>query len=148
MKGKKRKSTIYDDQLVISSDFSNLSKVEKFSQRISKKARLTEDQGDNLAIALTELVNNAIIHGNKSDPSKQVAIFVQYKPDRVEVSVLDEGEGFDPATLQNPTDPENLWKENGRGIFLVQHLIDDLIFEQTPQGLLVTMVISLRKATR
>ena len=147
MKGKKRKSTVYDDTLIISSDFSNLSRVEKFSRRISKKARLTEDQGANLAIALTELVNNAIIHGNKSDPSKQVVIYVQYKPDRVEVSVLDEGEGFDPDTLQNPTDPENLWKENGRGIFLVQHLIDDLIFEQTPQGLLVTMVISLRKAT-
>ncbi len=145
MKGKKRKAIPYDDVLVISSNFANLVRVEKFSRRISRKARLTEDQGENLAIALTELVNNAIIHGNKSDPRKQVGIYVQYKPDRVEVSVLDEGEGFDPTTLENPTDPENLWKENGRGIFLVQHLIDELLFEQTPQGLMVTMIISRSK---
>ena len=60
-------------------------------------AGFNEDQSDNMAIALTELVNNAILHGNKQDPEKKVTLKVKYHKDHVLVSIRDEGGGFDPT---------------------------------------------------
>ncbi|NIU01944.1 MAG: ATP-binding protein, partial [Nitrosopumilaceae archaeon] len=51
------------------------------------------------------------------------------------VFVLDEGSGFNPDELPNPTNPQNIWKEHGRGIFLVQNLIDEVDFQRTPEGM-------------
>lgn len=114
------------DELVIPSDFNYLPRVEKFVSDLCKKARLSEDQSDNMAIAITELVNNGIIHANKHDPNKNVTIRVRYEADRVIVSVIDQGPGFNPKDVANPTAPQNLWKQNGRGIFLVKNLIDEV----------------------
>ncbi|RMF60879.1 MAG: ATP-binding protein [Calditrichaeota bacterium] len=127
------------DRLVISSDFANLPKVAKFCNKISKKANLNEDKSDNLAIAVTELVNNAIIHGNKNDPQKKVTIIATFYADHLTVSVSDQGSGFDPESLKNPTDPENIWKQNGRGIFLVRNLIDKVDIHPTPEGTTVIL---------
>ncbi|HFE64361.1 MAG TPA: ATP-binding protein [Caldithrix sp.] len=129
-------NTIIDrTELIIPSVTSELGKVEKLSQYISHKASFSEEQSDNLAIVLTELVNNAIVHGNKLDADKKVIVKVIFYRDRVQVSVKDEGSSFDPSTLKNPTDPENLWKENGRGIFLVRNLVDDVQFNPSQDGM-------------
>lgn len=127
------------EELIIPSDFKHLPKVEKFIASFCKKAKLTEDQSDNMAIAVTELVNNGIIHAHKQDASKNVTIHVQYEEDRIIVSVQDEGEGFDPKDIANPTDPQNLWKQSGRGVFLVKNLIDEVEIESTPKGTKVTL---------
>ncbi len=127
------------DQLVIPSDQSYLPKVEKFVMRFCKKANLSEDQSDNMAIAITELVNNGIIHANKFSPGKKVTIKVVYYADRVTVSVIDQGSGFDPAEIGNPTDPANLWRQNGRGIFLVKNLIDEVEINPTAEGTTVVL---------
>ncbi|RMI24932.1 MAG: ATP-binding protein [Calditrichaeota bacterium] len=134
MKGRSQKMSPAPDELIITSDFANLPRVEQFVARVSRKAGLTEDQSDNMAIAVTELVNNAIIHGNKEDPSKHVIIRARYLVDRVVVSVIDEGEGFDPTELPDPTDPANLWRENGRGLFLVRQFIDEVEIHSSSQG--------------
>ncbi len=128
-------SKLDKDILVIFSDLNELPKVEKFSQKVAKKASLNDDKSDNVAIVLTELVNNAILHGNKNQPEKKVILKATYFNDRVVLSVKDEGNGFDPTTLKDPTDPENLWKDNGRGIFLVKHLIDNVEFRPSPTGM-------------
>lgn len=134
MKAERRKINSNREELVISSEFANLPKVEEFTVAFCKKAHLAEDQCDNMAIAITELVNNAIIHANKHDPEKFVTIRVRYEPDCVIVSVIDEGGGFDPDLVANPTDPQNLWKQNGRGIFLVRNLIDEVEINSSPKG--------------
>ncbi len=121
--------------LIISSDLKELKKIEEFSHHISRKATLTEEQSDNMAIVLTELVHNAIVHGNKMISDKKVIVKADYYPDRVQVSIKDEGAGFDPSAISNPTNPENLWKESGRGIFLVKNLIDDVQFYPTRRGM-------------
>lgn len=133
------------EELVISSDFSNLPRVEKFIIELCKKAKLSSDQSDNMAIAVTELVNNAIIHGNKKDSQKKVIVSVQYFPDHVIVSVKDQGEGFDPAEVANPTDPQNLWKQNGRGIFLVRNLIDEVEIVPSVSGTEVILIEYLQQ---
>jgi len=134
MKSKDTNHKIDEDILIISSDLSEIKKIEIFSQKISKKASLDEDKADNLAIVLTELVNNAIIHGNKNNPKKNVTLKVFYYQKYIRVSIQDQGNGFNPEQLDDPTNPENLWKESGRGIFLVRNLIDKVEFLPSDEG--------------
>ena len=132
-----------EEILILSSDQSELEKVEILTNRISEKASLTEEKSDNLAIALTELVNNAILHGNKSQPDKKVFINVSYHENYVRISVKDEGNGFDPSKLADPRDPENLWKDSGRGIFLVRNLVDNVEFNSSPTGMEIIIIQNL-----
>ena len=128
------------ETLVISSDQNELAKVENLSNRISKKVSLNEGKSDNLAIVLTELVNNAILHGNKNQPQKTVTIKVSYFDSYVKVSVKDQGNGFDPSGLKDPRNPENIWKESGRGIFLVKNLVDKVEFHPTEEGMEIAII--------
>jgi len=137
---KNKDDIIHQETLVIASSQSQLPKVEKLLNRISKQARLTEEKTDNVAIVLTELVNNAIIHGNKNHPEKKVTVKVVYYIDRVEISVKDEGVGFDQARLRDPRDPENIWRENGRGIFLVKNLTDKVEFFPSSSGMEIKII--------
>ncbi|GAB4330897.1 MAG: ATP-binding protein [Calditrichia bacterium] len=148
MQNKQTEKQIDPDKLVISSNLAELPRVEKFSQKIARKAALNEDQSDNIAIAITELVNNAIKHGNQNDPTKSVTILAEYRGDRVSITIKDQGSSFDPNSLQNPTEPENLWKENGRGIFIVKNLVDEVIFNPTDQGMEITIVEYLKSGRR
>lgn len=134
MKQEHRQLSSDQEELVISSDFANLSKVEQFTVLMCKKAKLNDDQSDNMAIAITELVNNAIIHANKQNPEKKVTIRVRYEENCVVVAIIDEGPGFNPNEVANPTDPQNLWKQNGRGLFLVRNLIDEVAINPSPGG--------------
>jgi serine/threonine-protein kinase RsbW len=91
---------------------------------------LSEDVYGNILIAVTEGVNNAIIHGNKLDASLTVHVGVHNNEEWVCFSITDHGTGFDPEAIPDPTAPENLLKENGRGIFLMKNLADEVSFEE------------------
>lgn len=145
MTKEKNKSNSHEQELIISSDLDNLKKVEKFSQKICHKIGLDDEQCDNMAIALTELAINAITHGNNGDKSKKVTFLAVLKDDRVEVTITDEGGGFDPGKLPDPTNPQNIWKEHGRGIFLVQNLIDEVSFHRTVGGMKILLIEYLRQ---
>jgi serine/threonine-protein kinase RsbW len=82
----------------------------------------------NLRTALAEALANAILYGNGQDPSKRVRVRVETAPDAVRMHVSDEGAGFDPNALPDPTQPENLEREDGRGLFVMQHLVDQVTF--------------------
>jgi serine/threonine-protein kinase RsbW len=137
---KNKDDIVRQETLIIASSQSQLRKVEKLINRITRRAHLTEEKADNVAIVLTELVNNAIIHGNKNHPEKKVTVKVEYYRDRVEISVKDEGIGFDPARLKDPRDPENIWRENGRGIFLVKNLTDKVEFYPSSSGMEIRII--------
>ena len=85
-----------------------------------------------MLIAVTEAVNNAIQHGNKENEELSIDVSVKDNQNKVCFSVKDEGVGFDFENLPDPTSPENLLKENGRGIFLMRNLADKVEF--TGQG--------------
>ncbi len=111
------------------SNNNNLVVAEKLIDDVCQKYKVDEDNYGNILIAVTEAVNNAINHGNKQDTSKQVHLEVTYLPDRtLKFKVTDEGEGFDYASLPDPTDPENIEKISGRGVFLMQNLADQIDF--------------------
>ena len=128
---------------IIPSKLEELNKIESISSEIARKMNFSKDQQDNLSIAVTEAVGNAIVHGNKKDINKKVHILFKLKKDQVDVRVKDEGKGFDPDTLDNPLNPENIMKENGRGIFILKALVDDVSFDFSPSG--TTIKFSLKK---
>ncbi len=140
-----KKNIIEEKELTIYSDVDELKKVEEFSKVLSKKASLAEEQTENMAIVLTELANNAIVHGNKFVAEKKIFFHATIQKNKLTVSVRDEGPGFDPSKLPNPTNPENLWKENGRGIFLVKNLVDEVEFKHTKKGMEIIITENRKK---
>jgi len=120
--------------LQINSDTRNLHKVERLSAQVARYATLNESQRDDLAIVTTELVNNAIHHGNKNNPEKKVSILFLVNSKRIEIRIKDEGSGFNPTQLKDPLAPENLMSESGRGIFLIKYLMDSINFNFSKDG--------------
>lgn len=104
--------------------------LEKFCERVG----LIEDDIENFGIATTEMVNNAIRHGNKNEPEKKVYVTFEKQPEKMIVTVRDSGNGFIPENVADPLAPENLYKDSGRGIFIVKMLMDDVKFNVTDQG--------------
>ena len=130
--------------ITIASNLKELSRIEKLSGQIAKKMSLSDDQHDNLSIAVTEAVGNAIVHGNKKDPKKKVYITFHLEEDRVKVTVTDEGKGFNPDALTDPLDPKYIMKESGRGIFILKSLMDDVSFTFSPKGTTIHFVLKKR----
>ncbi len=110
------------------SDIANLPQVEVLVENVCKEYNIHPDNYGNILIAVTEAVNNAIKHGNGLDTTKSVNIKVLFKDGFLEFHISDEGHGFDFNNLPDPTAPENLEKENGRGIFLMKALSDEVKF--------------------
>ena len=114
----------------IPSIIENIRIIESFIDNAKNKLGLNDDIYGNIMIAVTESVNNAIIHGNKSNRNKNVQISLTINDDILKFIIEDEGEGFDYKNLPDPTAPENIDKTNGRGIFLMKHLSDEVNFLQ------------------
>ena len=131
-------------ELYFASDTKYLENVEKLSTKVARYANLSESDSDDLGIVTTELVNNAIHHGNKNDPNKSVYIIFTVDEDRIELRIKDEGKGFDPNKIKDPLAPENLLSESGRGIFLIRNLMDDLDFNFTTNGTETIVIKNLR----
>lgn len=117
------------DSLAIPSDFEAVAQVEVLVDKVCNRLGVNEDHYGNVLIAVTEAVNNAIEHGNKKDTAMEVSVAVGDKPNEFCFNVKDHGRGFDFVNLPDPTAPENILKENGRGIFLMKNLADDVEFE-------------------
>lgn len=107
----------------------NITLVENMIDEVFAEYQLKEDYYGELLIAMTEAVNNAIVHGNKLDPSKQVKVTFSIDGENVVFQVEDEGPGFDYSNLPDPTAPENIEKPHGRGVFLMRNLADECLFE-------------------
>ena len=127
--------------LELPSNSDSLSVVEKMIDEVKNKYNVNEDLYGNMLVAITEAVTNAIYHGNKSDPAKKVNVSVANVNHSIVFTIADEGSGFDYYNLPDPTAPEILEKECGRGIFLMKHLSDQLIFSEN--GRVVEMYFKL-----
>ena len=119
-----------NETLKINSKPEQLRLVERLIDDVCQIYNVQEDAYGNILIAVTEAVNNAIYHGNKNNPDKFVNIGFQNSDRQLIFSVTDEGQGFDHLGLPDPTDPSNLDKPSGRGVFLMKNLADSIQFEQ------------------
>ena len=97
----------------------------------------------NILIAFTEAVNNAIYHGNKKNPEKKVIITLEKNTQHFIIYVKDEGVGFVESNIPDPTLPENLLKQSGRGVFLIRKLTDEMEIDSTSNGTEVKMGFKL-----
>ena len=123
-------STKYTNTLEIVSQPQSINIIEKVIDDLKNEFEIHEDSYGNILVAVTEAVNNAIIHGNGLDPEKQVKVSYEVEGDRIMFTISDEGKGFDYYNLPDPTAPENLEKPTGRGVFLMKHLADQVIFSE------------------
>jgi serine/threonine-protein kinase RsbW len=117
-----------EKEIVISSKTENLRVVEKLVDEISSRHNLNTEMYGNLLISFIEAVNNAISHGNKLNPEKNVRIKVIIDEGVLKIITTDEGIGFDFNNVPDPTAPENIEKVSGRGIFLMRQLADEVEF--------------------
>lgn len=117
-----------DDVIVLSSDIQNVSIVEELIDNQSAVCELSDEIYGKLLLAVVEALNNAIVHGNKNSSEKKVTVHYQLNNEVIIYTISDEGDGFDPNSLPDPTAPENLEKDCGRGIFLMKNLADEVIF--------------------
>lgn len=135
-----------NEKLSIASKAENIILVEKMIDDVCAKFKINEDFYGNILVALTEAVNNAIYHGNKANPDKHIEISFKASPDLVSFVVKDEGTGFSYSNLPDPTAPENIEKPNGRGVFLMRNLADNVSFDEN--GSKVTLDFKLNTAEK
>lgn len=121
-------------EIKINSIPENLREVEKLIDEISAQYSLESDMYGKVLIASIEAVNNSIVHGNKSNPDKIVAIGVENNNEKLRIFIKDEGPGFDYDHIPDPTAPENIENIHGRGVFLMNHLSDEVNFLDNGAG--------------
>lgn len=109
----------------------NICMVEEYLEKIFVEYHLDKGIYPNVLVSLTEAVNNAILHGNKSDETKYVCVKTMRRKGHICFRISDEGTGFDPASIPDPTLPENITKCGGRGVFLMQKLSDRVVFSDS-----------------
>lgn len=119
------------DSLTIPSELKNLPVIEALIDKTCQTIGVNEDLYGNVLIAVTEAVNNAIVHGNEQDKNVSVDVRVYDQSESFGFIIKDEGKGFDHEHLPDPTAPENIEKENGRGIFLMRNLADEVTYNTT-----------------
>lgn len=102
------------------------------------KIRVPHIEENELAVALSEALTNAIIHGNREDSSKRVIAWAEIRPCKIIFTVTDEGSGFDHSSLTDPRKKENFFQNHGRGLFMIRNFMDEVRFNQS--GSQITMI--------
>jgi serine/threonine-protein kinase RsbW len=119
------------EKITIQSDIENLTVIENMVDTLSKRLGVSDEVYGKILVSTVEAVNNAIIHGNKGDVRKSVTVEISADGNIFEVTVTDQGKGFEYDSLPDPTRPENIENLHGRGVFLMRNLTDSLDFNES-----------------
>lgn len=130
---------IFEEFKIFSSEKAAIDMIEPILSNLRTKVEIPDERFYNIMIAVTEAVNNAITHGNSGDPAKKVEFSIKADRNFVEISVKDEGTGFDPDNVEDCLHPENLLKSHGRGIFIIRELMHSAEFIIGNDGTKVVM---------
>jgi serine/threonine-protein kinase RsbW len=124
---------------------SDVRSIEHAVEYVVRRCQTFEDHAQrlrlNFRVGLTEALSNAMLYGNAHDPSKRVRVEVTLTAGAIRARITDQGHGFDPCAIPDPTCPENLMKSGGRGVFLMRQLLDEVLYNE--QGNEVTLVLRL-----
>lgn len=127
---------------VFQSDPDILPEIDKFIHEIAEENNLSQDTINNLSLAVAEAASNAIIHGNKADKNKTIELCIQVIENKLLVKIKDQGNGFDPKDIPDPTAPENILNDSGRGIHIIR-TFSNLEYNFTPEG--TETIITIKK---
>lgn len=119
----------------------NINLVERLIEELKSEFGMSEEMEANVLVSLSEAVNNAIFHGNHMNQLKMVRIKILKEDNLLSFVVEDEGEGFNPDSVKDPTSEENLDKPTGRGIFLMKSLADKVEFFNGGQGVMISFFL-------
>ena len=131
-------------KIKIESRINNLRIVEKAIDEATSEVGISQDNYGKILVSTLEAVNNAILHGNNSNPEKFVEIEINFNSNELKIKVTDEGSGFRPEEVPDPTIPENVEMVNGRGVFIMSRLADKIRYSK--KGNKVTMTFKNVKA--
>ena len=127
-------------KLVFPSEVRLVEVVHAASEAMAGLAGFEEDDALNVAIAVREAVINAIVHGNKMDPSRKVEVRLQARPRSMSARVRDQGAGFDAGATPDPTAGDNLMRSSGRGVLVMRAFVDSVEFKfREGRGMEVTL---------
>ncbi|HSW38787.1 MAG TPA: ATP-binding protein [Acidobacteriota bacterium] len=121
-------------EVIISSTLDNLDLIQTLADGIADFMHFDADTAHWIGMSVRESVTNAIQHGNKLDPQKKVDICFEIKPDRLCITVRDQGRGFEAGSIPNPLEGDNLLKPSGRGIFYIRTFMDEVRFNPLIHG--------------
>ena len=117
--------------VTLSADRDAVDQVVRSVMKVVREVKCVPGSEDDIELALTEALANAVVHGAKSDPSKVIECDVACDEERgLMIIVRDPGSGFDPSKLSNPCQGENIYSEHGRGIYLINQLMDEVQFHK------------------
>jgi serine/threonine-protein kinase RsbW len=114
--------------------------VERTALEFAQRAGFPEDELGNISLAAREAAVNAVMHGNHQQPGKRVEVSLEITEDALIIRVADQGAGFDPGSLPDPSAPENILRQCGRGIFLIRAFVDELNFRRLDSGTELTLI--------
>lgn len=117
-------------EIIIESSIINLRSAEVFIESFARDTGIVKEIYGRVIVSVMEAVNNAIVHGNKNDISKRVSLVMELEDGVLKTTITDEGEGFKPMLLPDPTYPENIENIRGRGVFLMGKLSDKIEFNE------------------
>lgn len=116
-------------KLEFASQPENIAIIERLIDEIRDNNAFDDECYGDVLIAMTEAVNNAIVHGNKLQDDKTVVVEYELQARNLYFKITDQGAGFDYENVPDPTSPENIEKPNGRGVFLMRSLADACAFD-------------------
>jgi serine/threonine-protein kinase RsbW len=126
-------------ELSIPSTLDHLADVDQFTEGLFRRLTLPKDILDDVAISISEAVNNAMVHGNRLDPNRRVLVRFYVCSRYLRLVVRDQGSGFQPEAVPDPRQQQNLLKTSGRGILIMRHLMDRVEFRPRRDGMQIIM---------
>jgi len=131
-------------EINLNSEANIIKKIEPFFYKIKDNLKVKDDIFYNMLVAITEGLNNAIMHGNKSQSEKKIYFKATLENDIITVLIKDEGKGFNPELVADPREPENLMKSHGRGVFLIKHLASSYKYTFNSDGTTLEMIFKIK----
>ncbi|MDK9699554.1 MAG: ATP-binding protein [bacterium] len=122
------------------SDPNRLPEIEEFAEQAARCCEMSPSRTGTLGMIVTEAANNSIHHGNHGDPNLPVDIRIEFHREFLKIIFKDAGKGFDPSLLPDPTSPENLLRDSGRGFMILRHFCRDVQTETADDGFITTLV--------
>jgi serine/threonine-protein kinase RsbW len=130
----------------LDSTLESVNQAESVAEQFATQAGFQGEALQEITMAVREATINAVLHGNAYDPNKKVEVTFEHKPGAIEVTVRDQGKGFNVDNVPNPLAPENLLKQSGRGIFLIRAYMDEVRFRNLQPGTEMVLIKHVRGA--